>query len=243
MTLLAAALAALGLVLARAPVRHLPTLPSARAPERRAAGGARAPAESRSGAVLAGFGTAAGVALVAPGWLATAGIPAGVVVWDRVRRMEPRSLIRQREVVHRELPHVVDLLRALLRSGAAPDRALSSVIRVVSPQTRAELQPYLGRLELGGDPTQVWSELRGHPALGRLGATLHRATASGASVAVALERLADDLRAARRAEVAMRVRQVEVRTAAPLGACLLPAFVLIGVVPLVAGAMQSLAVA
>ena len=37
-----------------------------------------------------------------------------------------------------------------------------------------------------------------------------------------------------------RIRQVEVKATVPLGACLLPAFVLTGVVPLVAGAALQL---
>ena len=36
------------------------------------------------------------------------------------------------------------------------------------------------------------------------------------------------------------MRQIEVKAAAPLGLCLLPAFVLLGIVPLVAGAVTGL---
>jgi hypothetical protein len=54
-------------------------------------------------------------------------------------------------------------------------------------------------------------------------------------VVAALTRLAQELRTRRRAEVEVRVRQVEVKAAVPLGVCLLPSFVLVGVVPLVAG--------
>jgi hypothetical protein len=48
------------------------------------------------------------------------------------------------------------------------------------------------------------------------------------------------MRARARAEVEARAKTVEVRAAAPLGACFLPAFVLLGVVPLVAGLFGSL---
>jgi hypothetical protein len=59
-------------------------------------------------------------------------------------------------------------------------------------------------------------------------------------VAAALVRLSEDLRARQRAAVEERVRQVEVRAAVPLGVCLLPSFILIGVVPLVAGSVTGL---
>ena len=54
-------------------------------------------------------------------------------------------------------------------------------------------------------------------------------------------RLSDDLRRASRADVESRARAVGVKAAVPLGVCLLPAFVLVGVVPLVAGAVGVLA--
>ncbi len=239
MSVLAALLVSVGLLLGGTPHR----LP---APARRAgASTARVSpvvSPTRRGAVWAGLLAGAASAVLAPGWVALVGVPVGVGVWDRVRRMEPRAVLRARETVREELPQVVDLVGALVRSGAAPDRALGAVARVVSAETRHQLQPFLGRLDLGGDVSAVWSELGAHPELGRLGTTLHRATTSGASVSRALDRLAQDLRASRRGELAVRVRQVEVRTTAPLGACLLPAFVLLGVVPLVAGAATSLVV-
>jgi hypothetical protein len=67
-----------------------------------------------------------------------------------------------------------------------------------------------------------------------------RAVETGASVSDALRRLAEDLQAVSRSEAEARARTVGVRAAAPLGLCLLPAFVLVGVVPLVAGTVASL---
>jgi hypothetical protein len=56
-------------------------------------------------------------------------------------------------------------------------------------------------------------------------------------VADAMAAHAADLRAGSRARVEARARAVGVRAALPLGVCLLPAFVLLGVVPLVAAAL------
>lgn len=193
-------------------------------------------------AVAVGVGAAVAVLLLAPGWLALGALPAGLVAWRRAGSLETAATRRRRERVERELPHVVDLVRALVAVGAAPAGALASVCRVVSADTAAELRPWVGRLALGSDPAAVWAGLARHEQLGRLGTALHRATVSGAPVTEALQRLAEDLRASRRSDVHRRVRQVEVRAAAPLGACLLPAFVLVGVVPLVAGAARSLTI-
>jgi hypothetical protein len=59
-------------------------------------------------------------------------------------------------------------------------------------------------------------------------------------VAAVVERLADDLAETGRAEVEQRARTVGVRAAVPLGLCLLPAFLLLGIVPLVASLVSGL---
>ena len=139
-----------------------------------------------------------------------------------------------------ELPHVVDLLVAALTAGAAPADALGRVAGVVDRPAAEELAIWVARLRLGTDPVAVWTAMGRHAQFGRLGTALRRSSESGAPVAASLGRLADDLRARRRADVEGRVRQVEVKAAVPLGVCLLPAFVLVGVVPLVAGSVIGL---
>ena len=192
-------------------------------------------------ATVAGLGAGAAVLLLAPGATGVgAAVVVGLVVRRKVATAETRPARQRRLAVEHELPHVVDLLASLLVSGAAPEEALDRVRRVVHPVAAEELGPWAERLRLGADPLTVWSELAEHPRLGRLGQALRRATLSGAPVADALARLGADLRAATRASTLERVRQVEVRSTAPLAACLLPAFVLLGVVPLVAGTVGRL---
>ena len=90
------------------------------------------------------------------------------------------------------------------------------------------------------DPAQVWASLDGDPALAPLGRTMGRAQATGAPVVPAIERLADDLARRAREDVEERARAVGVKAALPLGLCLLPAFLLVGIVPLVAGLLTGL---
>jgi Flp pilus assembly protein TadB len=169
-----------------------------------------------------------------------AAVGASVVTWWRSRRWEPASVRRRRRLLETELPWVVDLLTAALRAGLGPAEALTRVAEVCHADVAAALQVPLARLRLGADPVSVWSQLASHAELGRLGATLRRATESGAPVVDALVRLGEDLRSVRRAAVEERVRRIEVKAAVPLGACLLPAFVLLAVVPLVAGSASQL---
>jgi glutamine synthetase len=132
-------------------------------------------------------------------------------------------------------------MAACLGAGLSPTSALDYVAEAVGPPAHDELVAVSARLRLGVDPGTVWRDLAHHPQLGGLGRALARAVESGASVADAMERLSDDLRRATRADVENRARAVGVKAAVPLGVCLLPAFVLVGVVPLVAGAVGVLA--
>lgn len=168
------------------------------------------------------------------------GVVAGIVCWRVVGRMESPAARRRRERLAAAVPHVVDLMAACLAAGLSPSAAVEQITEAVEPPVRDVLAALSARLRLGVDPVTVWSDLAGHPQLGGLGRSLARATSSGASVADALQRLADDARRSTRADVETRARSVGVRAAVPLGVCLLPAFVLVGVVPLVAGSVSVL---
>lgn len=171
-----------------------------------------------------------------------AGPVAGVVAWTVLGRAEDPSLARRRERLDEELPTGVDLLASCLDAGAAPEAALRTVGRALGGPVEEELLAVHARLELGVDPATVWQDLGRHPQLGPLGRAVSRAHDSGASVAGAVRGLAVELRERAEAEVEARARSIEVKAAAPLGLCLLPAFVLLGIVPMVAGAFASMSV-
>ncbi len=209
------------------------------------AGAARASAEEAgppSLRIVAALGVAVGA------WLLVGGVPGAVAApvaaaacWWVTGRMEPAAVRRRRARLAAAVPHVVDLMAACLGAGLSPTSALEHVADAVGPPAHDELVAVSARLRLGVDPGTVWRDLAHHPQLGGLGRALARAVESGASVADAMERLSDDLRRASRADVESRARAVGVKAAVPLGVCLLPAFVLVGVVPLVAGAVGVLA--
>jgi Flp pilus assembly protein TadB len=182
-----------------------------------------------------------GVAMLVGGLLGLALAPlAAAPAWWLAGRLEPPAARRRRERLESAVPHAVDLMAACLAAGLSPAASVEQVRDVVDEPLARELAGLARRLELGVDPATVWRELAGHPQLGSLGRTMSRAVESGASVAEAMQRLADDLRGRSRARVESRARAVGVKAAVPLGGCLLPAFVLVGVVPLVAGSVTFL---
>jgi Flp pilus assembly protein TadB len=169
-----------------------------------------------------------------------AGAVVAVVAGRAVARMEPPAARRHREALEAGLPQAVDLLAACLAAGRAPGPAVAEVADALDGPLADLLAGVAVRLRLGADPVTVWRELAGHPQLGRLGRCVLRAVDSGASVADAMTRLAEDLRRDARARVEGRARAVGVKAALPLGLCMLPAFVLVGVVPLVVGSLSAL---
>lgn len=169
------------------------------------------------------------------------GIAAAVAAWVVIGRAESPETRRVREDVRRELPHLVDLFAATLRAGAAPGDGLEVVRGALPGAATDRLAVVSARLALGIDPVQVWESLGEDPDLAPLGRTLGRAQATGASVVRSVERLADELADRARADVEERARAVGVKAALPLGLCLLPAFILVGIVPLVLGLLGTLA--
>jgi Flp pilus assembly protein TadB len=171
-----------------------------------------------------------------------AGVVGATVAWRVLGRAESPAARRRREELERDLPIAVHLLGACLAAGAATSTALETVADALPGAVADELLLVRHRLALGADPVTVWHELAGHPQLRPLGRALERAQVSGASVRGAVEALAAELAAQSRARTDALARSVEVRAAAPLGACFLPAFLLLGVVPMVVGVFSAMRV-
>lgn len=179
--------------------------------------------------------------LLGPPWAVVAAPAALVGVLVVVSRAESPEERRRRERRRHDLPSFVELYAAALHAGAAPGAAMDLACSALPGPVADELRPVRARLALGAAPATVWGDLATHPELGRLGRTLARAEASGAPVVEAVRDLAEQLSAHARAEAEDRARTVGVKAAVPLGLCLLPAFLLLGIVPLVLGAVEGLA--
>ncbi|MFL6060818.1 MAG: type II secretion system F family protein [Marmoricola sp.] len=166
------------------------------------------------------------------------GAAAGAVSWRVVSRVEAPSVVRWRRELERDLPAAVHLFGAALAAGAPVSGALRDVEEALPGPVADAFAVVRRRLDLGLDPGEVWRSVEG--PLRPLGRGLARAHESGAHVVEVVERLADELTASARGRRAAAARAVEVRAAAPLGVCFLPAFVLLGVVPMVVGIFGSL---
>ncbi|GAA3977159.1 hypothetical protein FOF52_18105 [Thermobifida alba] len=175
---------------------------------------------------------------------APAGVPVGLgvgaLVWWRLGRAVRAPGHERGDAAAVALPLVVDLLAAGLRSGAPPTEVVEAVARAVGGPLGAELGGTAHRLRLGCDPADAWRGLRGPEELAALGRALARASRTGAPLADVLELHAADCRRAARARAVAASQRTAVAVVVPLGLCFLPAFVLIGIVPLAAGLLSGL---
>lgn len=131
----------------------------------------------------------------------------------------------------------LDVLAACLRSGMA----VSTAAAAVAVSAPAGLASLLARaadlLALGADPAKAWVSPAGE-AGDHVQAFLRmarRSAASGTALADGIEELAGQLRAEAGDAASARAERASVLMAGPLGLCYLPAFLCLGIVPVVAG--------
>ena len=163
------------------------------------------------------------------------GVLVAAAVWFSFGRLGSAERRRRQSRLIADLPIAVDLLAACLRGGAPWHDAVTAVAEAVGGPLGEELQAVSVQIRLGADPAEAWLALTKEPSLAPLARTAVRAASTGAALAPSLSRLARDQRRVARTAAAARARAAGIRALAPLGVCFLPAFVLLGVVPAIAG--------
>jgi pilus assembly protein TadC len=131
------------------------------------------------------------------------------------------------------LPIACHLLAVCLAAGVPPGAALAAVAAAVPEPLDAELRAVAALYRLAAEPARAWEGTP--PELASLARIFLRAGESGSAVGPALRALAAQVRAETRSRAEARVQRAGVWVLAPLGACFLPAFLCLGVVPLVLG--------
>ncbi|SNS67095.1 Type II secretion system (T2SS), protein F [Geodermatophilus pulveris] len=182
--------------------------------------------------LLAGAaGLAAGLVVGGLPGVAVAGVAA--VGGDRLLRRAGEEGARAGPPPEEDLPVACDLLAVCLEAGLPVGGALAAVAAALPGRIGPELAAVAGLYRLGAAPRRAWADV---PAgLAALGRVLVRGGESGSAVVPALRSLAADARAGQRSRADAAVRRAGVWVLAPLGVCFLPAFLCLGVVPLVLG--------
>ncbi|MBG6216145.1 Flp pilus assembly protein TadB [Arthrobacter sp. CAN_A6] len=161
------------------------------------------------------------------------------LVPQRAPRKNPRPGIA-------DAPLMLDLVGAILTAGAPVGWALAVLAASCDPSVAARLRRVKDALDLGAEWESAW-ETAGRPAargrtdcVDELRETLRFAAGTGAPSASIIHACAAQLRRRRNREVERRAAALGVRLVVPLGVCALPAFVCLGVLPVVWALMPSL---
>lgn len=168
--------------------------------------------------------------------IALAAAPVGL---DVLRRR--RATRRAADQLIVEVPDVVDLFRVAAGGGLTVMQAVEAVAAVSGGQLAPVLRDVHRRVVLGErlvDSLELLGRV-GEPVRPLAGALIS-AERDGAALAGPLERASDHARDLRRRKAEEAARRVPVQLLFPLVACVLPAFALLTVVPLLAGTLQTL---
>ncbi|MFJ4969806.1 type II secretion system F family protein [Streptomyces sp. NPDC088755] len=225
--------------------------PRAVAVRSRASSGARTGGEVRadSGAGAGGragvmrWGAPAGAWLT--GWILIGGLLGcaagsaaayGMWRWQRSRpRPGPGETREERAAVAVQLPLAADLLAACVAVGAGPREAAEAVGESIGGPVGDRLARAAAEIRLGGEPAEAWGRFGEIPGAGPLARCLHRAGSTGAPAAEPVSRLAEGMRAERADAAVARAQRAGVLITAPVGLCFLPAFLAVGVAPVIIG--------
>ena len=162
-----------------------------------------------------------------------AGLGAFVAADRLLRRLEPTRVRRSREIRAAELPLTLNLLSVCLQAGVPLVAALETVADAMPGPFSADLATVAGLQRLGACPATAWAGLSTDPDLAPVARAVGRSAESGGRLAAAFDRIAADRRSALAASGLARARSAGVIAMAPLGLCFLPAFVCLGIVPIV----------
>lgn len=127
----------------------------------------------------------------------------------------------------------LEIYAACMDAGLSPAAATTALARIAEPAT-AQAWAHVGALLSLGIPSQrAWDHALGITGLDELARIARLADRSGAASADATRRIAAGLRADAADKSTARAERASVLIAVPLTACFLPAFLILGLAPVI----------
>ena len=188
------------------------------------------PAKPPPPLLAAGAGVLAAVA-VGP----LPGVAVAVAVWWFLRRAR-----RPPKADPMTVAATWDLLAACLRAGLPVPTAMTVVADELPDEPARALRSSAELLALGADPATAWEPATSCPDTAPLARGARRAAQSGTALADLVTDLAAGVRAAAADNAEATAQRAGVLITAPLGLCFLPAFVCLGVAPVIAGLAEQI---
>jgi tight adherence protein C len=192
-------------------------------------------------ALLAVAGGSLTLFLPWPGWLLCPGV--GILAFRVPDVVLARAARRRALEANAEIPQLLDLLGAASSAGLSGPMALRRAAEAVRGPLAEDIADVLHAVELGGrwrDELRRAADLLALPDLRRAVAALTRSETLGSSLSEAMTELASQVREARRAAASERARKAPVKMLFPLVFLVLPAFLLLTVVPVLVATLRSI---
>jgi Flp pilus assembly protein TadB len=162
--------------------------------------------------------------------LAVAATGAGVLA---ARRGRPdRTLAAEPDT---ELAAGWELLAVCLEAGLPVALAVTAAAEPLRGAVGARLRRTAGLLELGADAEAAWLTAEQLPALATFARAAGRSASTGSALAQVARAEAERIRAGLLDSAQAKAQRAAVLITAPLGVCFLPAFLVLGIAPVVVG--------
>jgi pilus assembly protein TadC len=136
-----------------------------------------------------------------------------------------------------------DLLAACLRAGLPVPSAVRAVAGRIPGEGGQALRETAELLALGADAVDAWRPAASVPSTAPLARSAKRTARSGTELAAVAAALAADVRTSASDLAEARAQRAAVLIAGPLALCFLPAFLCLGIVPVIAGLAGRLGLA
>ncbi|MDR1851964.1 MAG: type II secretion system F family protein [Propionibacteriaceae bacterium] len=163
-----------------------------------------------------------------------------------------------KDALVQELPQFCELLAVSLAAGLPLSGAAQAVCEVttsdhsadnhtrrrrkasVEGELSARIKKVCAEVALGASEIEAWSSLESEPVLVPFAGQLTHALRTGAGLDKALRELVGKTRQDAFSALEVKARAVSVKSSLPLSLCFLPAFFLLGVVPIIASVFAGI---
>lgn len=133
------------------------------------------------------------------------------------------------------LAAVWELVAVCLEAGLPVPAAVAAAAEPLNGRSGVQLRRVAGLLELGADPADAWRSVEGIAGLAAFARAAGRSAGTGTALAQVSRAESTRLRAALVDTAQARAQRAAVHITGPLGLCFLPAFLVLGIAPVVVG--------
>lgn len=155
-------------------------------------------------------------------------------------RTWPWTQRRNRALLERQSPGALTVLIALLDSGIPISDSVRAAAESTAEPLGSALHEIAESLRMGASMRTAWQPLAHSDAWVPVLSAMERSARTGAALSSVLTHAAAEMRDERRSRATVAARKAGVRAILPLVLCCLPAFIALGIVPVVASFMAPI---